>query len=375
MAEADLHPDEGARLAALHAYGVLDTAPEAAFDGVVRLAARLCAAPTALVSLIDRDRQWFKARVGLHAEETPRDRAICGHAILFEHDAMLVVPDTHADPRTADNPLCTGDPNIRFYAGVPIRTPDGLPLGTLCVIDSVPRPGGLSEEQTDSLRVLGAQVETVLEAKRQAAREAVLRREAIHRGKNVVGIVQAVASQTLRRARSLDEADSTLRARLAAMGAAYDLLRGGGDEVDLGELVARQLHAFTAGADGAPVEPGRIDAAGPPLRLGARAAEGIGLALHELATNAVKHGALGPRGGRVAVAWARTADGGGEITWTEADGPPPRADGPSGFGSLVVQQLAARATGGAATLTLAPGGAHWHARIAPEALAAVAAGD
>ena len=365
MPEAARHPDEAARLAALRGYRILDTEPEPAFDGVARLAARLCATPTALVSLVDEDRQWFKAKVGLDADETPRDRAICGHAILFEHEEMLIVPDTQEDARTADNPLCTGEPHIRFYAGVPLRTAEGLPLGTLCVIDSQPRPGGLDAEQIDSLRVLGVQVETLLETRRRALRESVLRREAIHRGKNVIGVVQALATQTLRRAPDMESAETTLRSRLAALGASYDLLRGGGDEVALDELVDKQLAPFLVTLDET-----RVTRSGPPLRLTARAAEGIGLALHELATNAVKHGALGERGGQVTIQWSVREDGGADLAWTERHGPPPTTDGPQGFGSLVVEQLAARATGGRATLDLPPEGACWRVRIAPAALAA-----
>ena len=129
MSAAPLPPDEAERLALLHALALLDSPPEPALDRITRLAARLLNVPIALVSLIDRDRQWFKSRVGLDATETPRDQAFCAHAIL--QTAPLVVGDATQDPRFLDNPLVTDAPGIRFYAGVPIRTSGGVALGTL----------------------------------------------------------------------------------------------------------------------------------------------------------------------------------------------------------------------------------------------------
>lgn len=155
------------RLYALQSYGVLDTLPEQGFDDVVRLATRLCAAPIALVSLVAADRQWFKAHVGFPTGETDLDRSVCAHA-LAEPD-LLVIPDLAADPRTAANPLVINDPRIRFYAGAPLRTPEGQVLGSLCVIDTVTRPGGLTAEQSDDLRALAKQVMTLLALRRQVA--------------------------------------------------------------------------------------------------------------------------------------------------------------------------------------------------------------
>ncbi|NIC42169.1 diguanylate cyclase domain-containing protein [Aquabacterium sp. A08] len=145
MSAAPLPPDEAERLALLHALALLDSPPEPALDRITRLAARLLNVPIALVSLIDRDRQWFKSRVGLDATETPRDQAFCAHAIL--QTAPLVVGDATQDPRFLDNPLVTDAPGIRFYAGVPIRTSGGVALGTLCAIDDKPRRPGPDDIQ------------------------------------------------------------------------------------------------------------------------------------------------------------------------------------------------------------------------------------
>lgn len=143
---ASLPPDEDERLALLHGLQLLDSLPEPAFDRITRLATRLLGVPMALVSLVDRDRQWFKSRVGLAATETPREQAFCAHAIL--QTGPFVVTDALEDARFADNPLVTGALGLRFYAGVPIRTAGGLALGTLCALDQRPRTLSADDLQT-----------------------------------------------------------------------------------------------------------------------------------------------------------------------------------------------------------------------------------
>ena len=138
-------------------YAILDTDPEAPFDDLVRLAANICQAPIALISLIDPRRQWFKAKVGMAADETSRDVAFCAHAIL-QRD-IFEVPDALADERLATNPLVTGGPGMRFYAGVPLVNADGYALGTLCVIDRVPRQ--LTTDQKQALAALGRQLDMI----------------------------------------------------------------------------------------------------------------------------------------------------------------------------------------------------------------------
>ncbi len=156
--------DESARLAELKGYGVLDTPNEAEFDAIVREAAAALGVPIALISLIDENRQWFKARVGLEPQETPRSISFCTHAIRGPD--VFVVHDAKADPRFAENPLVTGDPNIRFYAGAPLRTASGKRIGTLCVIDSMARPQ-LTDQDTARLTLLAEKTMQALERRRQ----------------------------------------------------------------------------------------------------------------------------------------------------------------------------------------------------------------
>ncbi len=156
------------RLEALTSYGILDTPAEPGFDDIVQLACRLCATPVALISLVAGERQWFKARAGFPSCETDLNSSVCAHALAAPDD-LLIIPDLTADPRTAANPLVTGEPLIRFYAGAPLRTPGGLVLGTLCVIDSVARPEGLTALQESDLRALARQVMSQLELRRAVA--------------------------------------------------------------------------------------------------------------------------------------------------------------------------------------------------------------
>jgi EAL domain-containing protein (putative c-di-GMP-specific phosphodiesterase class I)/GGDEF domain-containing protein len=155
---------EETRLAALHRFEILDTPPEPALDQITRLASRLLRAPMAVISLVDRDRQWFKSRVGVEAQETSRELAFCHHAI--QSDEVMFVGDATRDPRFKSNPLVTGDPKIRFYAGAPLRTLEGLALGTICVIDDQPRET-LSPEDIQTLRDLSAMVMAHIEARQQ----------------------------------------------------------------------------------------------------------------------------------------------------------------------------------------------------------------
>jgi diguanylate cyclase (GGDEF)-like protein len=158
MMPAPLPSNERQRIATLRSLKILDTPPEERFDRVTRLARRVFNVPIALVSLVDEERQWFKSCQGLEVSETPRGISFCGHAIM--RDDPLIVPDALEDERFQDNPMVTGTPNIRFYAGYPLNAPDGSKLGSLCIIDRKPRR--VSSEDVNALATLGRLIESEL---------------------------------------------------------------------------------------------------------------------------------------------------------------------------------------------------------------------
>jgi GAF domain-containing protein len=162
MTPAPIPADEDERLSALRELLLLDTPPEERFDRLARFVAEQLDVPIALLTLVDGQRQWFKARVGIDATETPRDISFCGHAIM--KNDLFIVEDASRDPRFSDNPLVTGEPHIRFYAGAPLSAPGGHRIGTLCVIDTVPR-------------TLGPVELSILDALRRLANETVAGRE------------------------------------------------------------------------------------------------------------------------------------------------------------------------------------------------------
>lgn len=182
--------NEDERLSALRRFAVLDTAPEPHFDQIVALVQGICQVPIALVSLVDEHRQWFKAKVGTTAEQTPIDTSVC--ALAIRQSDLFQIEDLSTDRRTAAMSLVTHDPHIRFYAGAPLVTKEGVAVGSLCAIDTVPRPGGLNAMQGEALRLLGQQVVALLEmrlavdtredalARSEAARRADASRDRYH---------------------------------------------------------------------------------------------------------------------------------------------------------------------------------------------------
>ena len=163
MESARKPKNERQRIEALESLNILDTLPEREFDQITFLASQICNTPIALISLVDENRQWFKSKVGLDATETHRDLAFCAHALLEED--VFVIPDSSKDKRFSDNPLATGAPHVQFYAGAPLKSPDGFTIGTLCVIDSKPRL--LEPDKITVLKILSEQITKLIELRTQ----------------------------------------------------------------------------------------------------------------------------------------------------------------------------------------------------------------
>src|SRR5216684_3525862 len=206
---APVPKNEKQRLKVLWQYSVLDTMPEEIFDDLTELAARICEAPVAMITLVDEDRQWFKAKVGVSINETSRDISFCAHAIT--QPGLFIVPDATRDERFAKNPLVTSDPKVRFYAGAPLVSPDGYALGTLCVIDKVPRD--LRPEQQRALTILARHVMTQLELRRHSRELSAVRNHGEQLKSDVEKLRQALAkARTELKARTVSEGASCLSA-------------------------------------------------------------------------------------------------------------------------------------------------------------------
>ncbi len=190
MKSAPLHPQEKERLEALNSLGILDTMPEQEFDNITFIASQICQTPIALITLIDRDRQWFKSKVGLDGVETKRELAFCAHAILS--DEVMHIKDSYKDDRFSDNPYVLGAPHVRFYAGAPLYSESGFALGTVCVLDSKPRE--LNSDQIKALQGLSRQVTKLLTLRLQIAQLEESKRQVASREENLCTILNAIPS-------------------------------------------------------------------------------------------------------------------------------------------------------------------------------------
>ena len=237
--EASRHGQEEQRVAALRSYGILDTPREEEFDEIVRVVSALCGTPISVINLIDHDRQWFKAEVGLGLRETPLPASICAHAIL--QPDLFIVPDTLRDARFADNPLVTGNPHLRGYAGALLETPDGLPLGTICVLDYEPRE--LDENQKALLRLMAQQIMKLFELRRLNAQERSARERAETDARTIGTKLSDVAREAELREQFIAVLGHDLRNPLASIQAGAHLVKRG--KLDLDEML-RLTHGSIA---------------------------------------------------------------------------------------------------------------------------------
>lgn len=282
---ADPHPQQQRRLAALYNLDILDTEREAEFDDIARLAAEICQTPIGVVNLIDADRQWFKAEVGLGVRSTPLDTSLCSHAIL-EGD-FVEIPDTLGDVRMQDNPLCTQDGGLRFYAGAVLTSEDGLPVGTLCVLDHQPRT--LSESQRRALAVLGRQVTRLFDLRLAVKRQALMAREIDHRVKNSLAAIGAIVSMQASRSKEpqVKAALAGVQSRLAAITALHEELhttnhRSAIHLEDFLERLARHLRPLLP-------EGVSLNVVAQPAEVRSDTASTIGMIANEFVANCAKH--------------------------------------------------------------------------------------
>lgn len=320
----------------LASFGLDDWEGDARFDAIVGLLRDLCGVPIALVSLVESERQRFLGKTGLDATETPRSMSFCAHAMLLPE--IMVIPDATLDPRFSDNPLVTGDPRIRFYAGAPLVSSSGVPLGALCVIDPTPREG-LTPIQSQTLQVLAASVVAVLDARREAEARTLIARELAHRIKNLFSVISGLASFSSREA-DAGRGWEVLQERLHALSAAHDLVltsagaeKGGG--LSLHGVIDRIFAPYALAGE-------RVRIDGPDVHLKAQDTTGMALVLHEMATNAVKYGALAHEDGLVDID-IRLSEAEVELHWRERAGTriePVLRD--SGFGTRLVDTVITR---------------------------------
>jgi len=352
--------DEPQRLVALKRYDLLDSPPEQAFDRITRLAAGVLGMPISLITLVDETRQWFKSRHGLDAPWTRREVAFCAYTILDTEP--LVVPDAAADDRFAANPLVTEDPNIRFYAGAPLVTPEGHVLGTLCVIDRSPHPE-FSDEQRCLLQDLAVLVMTEIEARsailalrqevrerqeterrlhRSVAEKEALLREVYHRVKNNLQVVDTLLALQIRQTPAVAESLRDLRYRVYCLGLVHQKLMQSSDleTTQLGEFLRDLGQALaTSYTDrqgkvtlNVTVEPHdaaiKIDFAIP-----------LGLLVTELVSNAYKHAFQLDRHGTIDVSLAIAGEGKARLVVSDNGigmlKPPP----PAMIGQYIIAEL------------------------------------
>lgn len=302
---APMHPNNKERLRELSSYRILDTPQSADFDSIVGLVKRLCDVPVALVTLVDKDRQWAKAVAGVDVVEVPFKNSICAHAIL--EDGFVEIPDLQADPRTSDNPFCIGPEAMRFYAGAPLLSRSGLPLGTLCVLDRKPR--SLTPDQRAILEAMAGQTARLMELHRTLHIETILRDEMDHRVKNslqsVLSVLRIYRGQV--EDETAREAFDSVGRRIEAVAALHEALYSYSEDGEVG--LRPYIEGIVASlSDGAPPNVSlRADVVDWPVR--SRVAVNLAIIISEFTANAIKHAFPDDRIGHVDVVLRRDDDG------------------------------------------------------------------
>jgi two-component sensor histidine kinase len=313
--KAALIENEEVRLALLRGYNILDTAPEEGFDEITKLAAEICNVPIAMISLVDEDRQWFKAKVGIDTTGGEIENSICAHAIA--NDAYLEIPDTTIDPRTSENTFVTGEESIRFYAGALLEDGNNLPLGTLCVLDQ--KPQVLNDFQRSALQVLAKQVMRQIELRKALADAEILRKEVDHRVKNSLQSLEALIRLQVRSEKSPEArfALDAVQGRLATISRLHEALylTDSGASIDISAFLAKVVRSTQEQMpDGVTVSV-QIE----QCNLSSRAASSVGMIVNETITNAAKYAFADRKSGNFAVVGQRS-DGFYHLSCTD-DGP------------------------------------------------------
>lgn len=299
------HPRHADRLAALQSFDVLDTPREEEFDDICALAAEICGTPVALISLVDDNRQWFKAEIGLGAAQTSLRESICAHAIL--QDDMLEIPDTRMDERTADNPLVTQKDGFRFYAGAVLETDDGLPIGTLCTLDYQPRR--LTSTQKDTLRVLARQVMTQLQLRRALVQQKLMAQEIDHRVKNPLQSITSIVRLQARRSENLATKSvlNELERRIGSIALLHEALHkaSSSEKVRLDSLMSSISGYLQQGV----VDSIQVESHFDRIMIESKQASAIALLANEFTANSIKHAFPKAQAGRIGFSGTRMEDG------------------------------------------------------------------
>lgn len=347
------------RLAALKDTGLLDSAPEEAFDRITRLVAHLLNTPVSLVSLVDADRQFFKSAQGLpeplaSARQTPLSHSFCKHVVIG--GVPLVVNEATQHAAVRSNPAVR-EYGLMAYLGVPIRSKEGHVIGSLCAVDVKPRQWTKSELTAlqDIAEILKSEIDLrreIDERRRAEEQQQLLIRELNHRVRNTLASAQSVVQLSLRGANSVEAVKASVNDRIGALARAYTMLSNG-------EWAPASVTDIAAGELAALGVENRADLSGPPVHLPPDPAVSFAMALHELAANAVRHGALSQPQGRITLNWQLIPGEAGNVmllNWTESGEPRIAAPPREGLGLTLLRRLVEGALGGEVALDFAPTG-------------------